>query len=64
MANDDFDKGLRDKVAGYSGAFADHVLLVPGLLLLIMRLMLDPRIEGCHKVDIFRSRNFGLCLSI
>ena len=51
VANDDFDKGLRDKVAGYSGACADHVLLVPDLLLLNTRLMLDPPIEGRHKVD-------------
>jgi uncharacterized membrane protein YkvA (DUF1232 family) len=50
VANDDFYRNLREKVAGYSGAYADYVLLVPDLFLLITRLMLDPRIEGRHKV--------------
>lgn len=50
MANDDFYRGLRDRVAGYTGAYADYVLLVPDLFLLVTRLMFDPRIEGRHKV--------------
>jgi uncharacterized membrane protein YkvA (DUF1232 family) len=72
VANDDFYKGLRDKVAGYTGAYADYVLLVPDLFRLITRLMLDPRIEGRHKVymgaalaymispfDLLTERRFG-----
>jgi uncharacterized membrane protein YkvA (DUF1232 family) len=50
MANEEFYRTLREKVAGYTGAYADFVLLVPDLFLLITRLMLDPRIEGRHKV--------------
>src|SRR5512139_139142 len=72
MAGDDVYRTLRDKVAGYTGAYADHVLLVPDLFLLITRLMLDPRIEGRHKVymgaalaymispfDLLTERRFG-----
>jgi uncharacterized membrane protein YkvA (DUF1232 family) len=50
MAADEFYRTLRSKVAGYTGAYADYVLLVPDLVLLITRLMLDPRIEGRHKI--------------
>lgn len=50
MAADEFYRTLRGKVAGYTGAYADYVLLVPDFVLLITRLMLDPRIEGRHKV--------------
>ena len=50
MAGDDVYRTLREKVAGYTGAYADYVLLVPDLFLLITRLMLDPRIETKHKV--------------
>jgi uncharacterized membrane protein YkvA (DUF1232 family) len=50
VANDAFYTTLRDKVSGYTGKHADYVLLVPDLFLLITRLMLDPRIEGRHKV--------------
>lgn len=49
MAGDDVYRTLREKVAGYTGAYADYVLLVPDLFLLITRLMLDPRIETKHK---------------
>ena len=72
VANDDFYRTLRDKVAGYSGAYADYVLLVPDLFLLISRLMLDPRIDGKHKlylgaalayaispIDLISERRFG-----
>jgi len=73
VANDDFYRNLREKVAGYTGAYADYVLLVPDLFLLITRLMLDPRIEGRHKVymgaalayvispiDLMTERRFGV----
>jgi uncharacterized membrane protein YkvA (DUF1232 family) len=50
VPNDEFYRSLREKVAGYTGAYADYVLLVPDLFLLITRLMLDSRIEGRHKV--------------
>jgi uncharacterized membrane protein YkvA (DUF1232 family) len=50
MADEEFYRTLRERVAGYTGAYADYVLLVPDLFLLIARLMLDPRIEGRHKV--------------
>jgi uncharacterized membrane protein YkvA (DUF1232 family) len=73
VANEDVYSSLREKVAGYSGAYADYVLLVPDLFLLITRLMLDPRIEGRHKVymgaalayvispiDLMNERRFGV----
>jgi uncharacterized membrane protein YkvA (DUF1232 family) len=60
-------------VTGYTGEYADYVLLVPDLFLLITRLMLDPRIEGRHKVymgaalvyvispiDLISERRFGV----
>jgi uncharacterized membrane protein YkvA (DUF1232 family) len=50
VPNEEFYRNLREKVAGYTGAYADYVLLVPDLFLLITRLMLDPRIDGKHKV--------------
>jgi len=72
VANDEFYRTLREKVAGYTGAYADSVLLVPDLFLLVARLMLDPRIEGRHKVymgaalayvispiDLLTERRFG-----
>jgi len=73
VANEDFYRSLREKVAGYSGAYADYVLLVPDLFLLVTRLMLDSRIEGRHKVymgaalayvispiDLISERRFGV----
>ncbi len=72
MAGDDVYRMIRDKVAGYTGAHADYVLLVPDLLLLVTRLILDPRIESKHKVylglavayvispvDLLSERRFG-----
>ena len=72
VANEDFYRSLREKVAGYSGAYADYVLLVPDLFLLVTRLMLDSRFEGRHKVymgaalayvispiDLISERRFG-----
>jgi len=50
MAGDDVYRTIREKVAGYTGAYADYVLLVPDLFLLITRLMLDSRIQTKHKV--------------
>lgn len=72
MAGDDVYRAMRDKVAGYTGAYADYVLLVPDLFLLISRLMLDPRIDARHKIylgaavayvispiDLLSERQFG-----
>jgi uncharacterized membrane protein YkvA (DUF1232 family) len=72
MAGDDVYRAIRDKVTGYTGAYADYVLLVPDLFLLITRLMLDPRIDAKHKVymgaavayvispiDLLSERQFG-----
>ena len=72
MAGDDVYRTIRDKVAGYTGAYADYVLLVPDLLLLVTRLMLDRRIETKHKlylgaavayvispIDLLSERRFG-----
>ena len=73
MAGDDVYRTLRDKVSGYTGAYADYVLLVPDLFLLVTRLMLDPRIDGKHKIylgaavayvispiDLISERRFGV----
>ena len=72
VANEEFYNTLREKVAGYTGAYADYVLLVPDLFLLITRLMLDPRIDSKHKIylgaalayaispiDLISERRFG-----
>jgi uncharacterized membrane protein YkvA (DUF1232 family) len=50
MAGAEFYQTLRDRVAGYTGEYADYVLLLPDLFLLITRLMLDGRVEGRHKI--------------
>jgi uncharacterized membrane protein YkvA (DUF1232 family) len=50
VASEEFYRTLREKVAGYTGAYADYVLMLPDLFLLITRLMLDPRVDGRHKV--------------
>ena len=50
VANEEFYNTLREKVSSYTGAYADYVLLVPDLFLLITRLMLDPRIDSKHKI--------------
>ncbi len=49
MANDEFYRQLRDRVSSYSGPYAEYVLLLPDLFVLLSRLMLDSRIEGRHK---------------
>ena len=72
MAGDDFYRTLRDRIAGYTGAYADSVLLLPDLFLLVTRLMLDKRVEAKHKVymgaavayvvspfDLISERRFG-----
>ena len=72
MAGDDVYRAIRDRVAGYTGAYADYVMLVPDLFLLITRLMLDPRIDARHKaylgiavayaispIDLLSERRFG-----
>lgn len=72
MAGEDVYRAIRDRVAGYTGAYADYVLLVPDLFLLVTRLMLDPRIDGKHKIylgaavayvispiDLLSERRFG-----
>jgi len=33
MAGDDVHRAIRDRVAGCTGAYADHVLMVPDLFL-------------------------------
>ena len=73
MANEEFYRTLREKVAGYTGAYADYVLMLPDLFLLITRLMLDPRVDGKHKIymgaaiayvispiDLISERRFGV----
>jgi uncharacterized membrane protein YkvA (DUF1232 family) len=50
MANDEFYNTLRQKVAGYSGQYAEYILLIPDLFLLISRLMLDKRVDSRYKV--------------
>lgn len=72
MAEDDVYRTIRDKVSGYTGAYADYVMLVPDLFLLVTRLMLDQRVEAKHKVylgaavayvvspiDLLSERRFG-----
>ncbi len=49
MAIDDIYRQLREKVAGYSGPYAEQVLLVPDFLALVTRLMMDARVETRHK---------------
>jgi uncharacterized membrane protein YkvA (DUF1232 family) len=50
VAGDDVYRTIRDRVSGYTGQFADYVLLIPDLFLLATRLMLDPRVDKKHKV--------------
>ncbi|HOG29033.1 MAG TPA: DUF1232 domain-containing protein [Vicinamibacterales bacterium] len=72
MAADDVYRTIREKVSGYTGAYADYVMLVPDLFLLVTRLMLDQRVEAKHKVylgaavayvispiDLLSERRFG-----
>jgi uncharacterized membrane protein YkvA (DUF1232 family) len=73
VANEEFYRTLREKMAGYTGAYADYVLMLPDLFLLITRLMLDPRVDGKHKIymgaaiayvispiDLISERRFGV----
>jgi len=50
VAGDDVYRTIRDRVSGYTGQYADHLLLLPDLFLLATRLMLDPRVDKKHKV--------------
>ena len=50
MAGDDVYRTIRDRVSGYTGQYADYLLLVPDLFLLATRLVLDPRVDKKHKV--------------
>jgi uncharacterized membrane protein YkvA (DUF1232 family) len=50
MPAGDFYERLRDQVRGYTGPYAQYVLLAPDLVALVSRLMLDPRVDGRHKV--------------
>jgi uncharacterized membrane protein YkvA (DUF1232 family) len=72
VAGDDVYRAIREKVAGYTGAYADYVLLLPDLFLLVTRLMLDSRVEAKHKIymgaaiayvvspiDLISERRFG-----
>ena len=72
MANDEFYRQLRDRVSSYSGPYAEYVLLLPDLFVLLSRLMLDSRIESRHKamlggalayfvspIDLLPERTFG-----
>lgn len=73
MAGEEFYRHLREKVAGYSGPYADYVLLAPDLFVLVSRLMLDSRVTARHKVflgaalayaispfDLISERRFGM----
>jgi uncharacterized membrane protein YkvA (DUF1232 family) len=46
----DFYARVRENVAGYTGQHAEYVLLLPDLVMLISRLMLDRRVDTSHKV--------------
>jgi uncharacterized membrane protein YkvA (DUF1232 family) len=50
VAGDDVYRTIRDRVTGYTGQYADYLLLLPDLFLLATRLMLDPRVDKKHKV--------------
>lgn len=49
MAGEDFYRTLREKVAAYSGPYAEYVLLAPDLFVLVGKLMVDPRVDTRHK---------------
>ena len=49
MVGEVFYKQFRERVSSYSGPYAEYILLVPDLLLLVGRLMLDPRVTTRHK---------------
>lgn len=73
MGTDDFYRQLRERVAGYSGPYADYVLLAPDLFALVSRLMLDKRVDTRQKaylgaalayvispIDLLPERGLGL----
>ena len=73
MAAAEFYETLRERVKGYTGEYADQVLLLPDLFLLITRLMLDGRVSIRHKaymgaalayvispIDLISERRFGV----
>jgi uncharacterized membrane protein YkvA (DUF1232 family) len=49
VGTNDFYRQLRERVAGYAGPYAEQVLLVPDLFVLVSRLMLDNRVAPRHK---------------
>jgi uncharacterized membrane protein YkvA (DUF1232 family) len=49
MGTEDFYRQLRDRVAGYSGPYAEYVLLAPDLFALVGRLLLDSRVDTRQK---------------
>lgn len=49
MAGFDLYTRLRQKLEGYAGPYREYVLLVPDVVALITRLMLDRRVETRHK---------------
>jgi uncharacterized membrane protein YkvA (DUF1232 family) len=72
MFGEEFYRQFRDRVSGYSGPYAEYVLLGPDLMLLVGRLMFDPRVTAKHKaylgaalayvispIDILSERQFG-----
>jgi len=50
MSRSDFYRRLRETVSGYSGPYAEYVLLVPDMVALVTRLMLDQRVDKKHKL--------------
>jgi len=72
MLGEDFYRQIRDRVSGYTGPYGEYVLLVPDLLVLVGKLMLDPRVAAKHKaylgaalayvvspIDLLSERKFG-----
>lgn len=50
MSGADFYRRFRETVSGYSGPYAEYVLLVPDMVALVTRLMLDSRVDKKHKL--------------
>jgi uncharacterized membrane protein YkvA (DUF1232 family) len=72
MFGEDFYRQFRDRVSGYTGPYGEYVLLAPDLLLLVGKLMVDPRVAAKHKaylgaalayvvspIDLLSERTFG-----
>jgi len=49
MVAENFYQQLRERVASYTGPYAEHILLAPDLVVLVGKLMLDPRVDARHK---------------